>query len=366
MPVYVYLAGATVGSLIPSSYNVEPVYGGIEIEKMRVKALDAKTNDFIEGTPDFFKPNKVDVDTLGYLVVTLKQFDADNFEICNSNADCDDGFMCETGACYPTEINLSFTAEIWFKEAERLYSLSKSALILSANSDEDQWIEDLESNAAMYSFFGGRGLVRVRDIDDNTVYLTVYSNKDLYWPIIEAPRPIADIVLDKGETSEYIDLGSTDEQVLKNAMFRITLNDLRDPLMDMGIMTDTLETAVMWDNLIPLYTAVRKYLKSRGKTVAMVHISHVYQNGANLYFTFLSPMKKNDEINDYLLFHKGLVDTIHENKGSLSHHHGVGRTMAPWMEKELGPESIKLMQAIKNHLDPNGIMNPGNTLGLKP
>ncbi|OFX20023.1 MAG: alkylglycerone-phosphate synthase, partial [Bacteroidetes bacterium GWA2_31_9b] len=141
---------------------------------------------------------------------------------------------------------------------------------------------------------------------------------------------------------------------------------LRDPLMDLGIMTDTLETAVMWENLIPLWSAVRKYLKAREKTVAMVHISHVYENGANLYFTFLSPMKKDDEINDYLLFHKGLVDTIHENKGSLSHHHGIGKTMAPWMEKELGSESMKLMQAIKNHLDPNGIMNPGNTLGLKP
>ncbi|MBS3162942.1 hypothetical protein J4467_03370 [Candidatus Woesearchaeota archaeon] len=241
VPVYVYLAGATVGSLIPSSYNVEPVYGGIEIEKMRVKALDAKTNDFIEGSPDFVKPNKVDIDTLGYLVVTLKQFDANSFEICNSNADCDDGFMCETGACYPTEINLSFTAEIWFKEAERLYSLSKSALMLPANSDEDQWITDLESNAAMYSFFGGRGLVRVRDIDDNTVYLTVYSNKDLYWPIIEAPRPIADVVLDKGETSEYIDLGYTDEQVMQNAMFRITLNDLRDPLKERATVAITMD-----------------------------------------------------------------------------------------------------------------------------
>lgn len=141
---------------------------------------------------------------------------------------------------------------------------------------------------------------------------------------------------------------------------------LRDPLMDLGIMTDTLETAVMWDNLIPLWSAVRTYLKSREKTVAMVHISHVYENGANLYFTFLSPMDKGNELSDYELFHKGLVDTIQSNKGSLSHHHGIGRSLAPWMEKELGTNCMDLMQAIKNHLDPNGIMNPGNTLGLKP
>jgi len=141
---------------------------------------------------------------------------------------------------------------------------------------------------------------------------------------------------------------------------------LRDPLMDLGIMTDTLETAVMWDNLIPLWKAVREYLKKRDKTVVMVHISHVYENGANLYFTFLSPMKKGDELNEYAEYHHGIIETIQANKGSLSHHHGVGRNLAPWMEKELGTESMKLMQAVKDHLDPNGIMNPGKTLGLKP
>lgn len=141
---------------------------------------------------------------------------------------------------------------------------------------------------------------------------------------------------------------------------------MRDPLMDLGIMTDTLETAVMWDKLIPVWSAVRSYLKSRPKTVVMVHISHVYENGANLYFTFLSPMKREDDVKEYLEYHKGLIDTINESGGSLSHHHGVGRALAPWMEKQLGAENMKLMQAIKNHLDPKGIMNPGNTLGLTP
>ena len=141
---------------------------------------------------------------------------------------------------------------------------------------------------------------------------------------------------------------------------------LRDPLMDIGIMTDTIETSVMWSKLIPLWGAVRKYLKTRSKTVVMVHISHVYENGANLYFTFLSPMAKRNELNDYYDYHKGLVETIISNGGSLSHHHGVGRMLSPWMERHLGKSSLSLMQAIKNHLDPNGIMNPGGTLGLKP
>lgn len=139
---------------------------------------------------------------------------------------------------------------------------------------------------------------------------------------------------------------------------------MRDPLMDVGIMTDTFETAVSWDKLIILWKSVRAYLETRDKTHVMAHISHVYENGANLYFTFLSPMKKGEEIEDYLQYHKGLVDTIHKHGGALSHHHGIGRSLAPWMENEMGKTSMGLMQAVKDYLDPKGILNPGNTLGL--
>ncbi len=140
---------------------------------------------------------------------------------------------------------------------------------------------------------------------------------------------------------------------------------LRDPMMDLGIMTDTLETAVSWENLLSLWSAVRGYITSRPNTVCMVHISHVYENGANLYFTFLSPIKKGDDINDFVKFHSGIIDTIHAHHGSLSHHHGVGRVMGPWMHSELGDTAIGLVQAVKDYCDPRGIMNPGGTLGLK-
>ena len=139
---------------------------------------------------------------------------------------------------------------------------------------------------------------------------------------------------------------------------------IRDPLMDLGIMTDTLETAVTWESLMKVWSSARAYVSRRPKTVFMVHISHVYENGANLYFTFLSPMQIGNERDDFAAFHRGLVDTIVENGGSLSHHHGVGRVLAPWMESHLGESSMKALKAIKRHFDPENIMNPGGTLGL--
>ena len=138
---------------------------------------------------------------------------------------------------------------------------------------------------------------------------------------------------------------------------------LRDDLMDLGVLTDTLETAVPWSGLLGLWEAVRAVVKARPNTVAMTHISHAYATGANLYFIFLSPMRRGAEIEDYRAFHRGIVDAIGANGGSLSHHHGVGRIFAPWMPQHLDSASMAALRGLKAGLDPHGVLNPG-ALGL--
>jgi alkyldihydroxyacetonephosphate synthase len=51
--------------------------------------------------------------------------------------------------------------------------------------------------------------------------------------------------------------------------------------------------------------------------------------------------------------------------GAPSHHHGIGRLLAPWIESFLGSEQMEVLRALKRHFDPNGIMNPGAQLGLQ-
>lgn len=139
---------------------------------------------------------------------------------------------------------------------------------------------------------------------------------------------------------------------------------MREDLMDIGVMTDALETAVTWSSLMKVWDGVRRVVKARPNTVCMVHASHFYENGANLYFIFLSKMVKGDEADDYLNYQKEIVDAIRENGGSLGHHHCVGRMLAPWMRNQVGPVGLEMMRAVKERLDPNGIMNPGGTMGL--
>lgn len=139
---------------------------------------------------------------------------------------------------------------------------------------------------------------------------------------------------------------------------------LRDTLMDRGAMVDTLETAVHWDKLLTLWQTVRTYIKKRQNTYCLIHISHCYENGANLYFIFMSPRLKEKEKEEFEQFHAGIIETIQKNGGSLSHHHGVGKLFSDRIEEEIGSNGFQLLKAIKNHLDPQTVMNPGGTLGL--
>lgn len=48
--------------------------------------------------------------------------------------------------------------------------------------------------------------------------------------------------------------------------------------------------------------------------------------------------------------------------GTLSGEHGVGIAKAPYMTKEISPDSLAVMKRIKYAFDPNGILNPGKML----
>jgi alkyldihydroxyacetonephosphate synthase len=134
---------------------------------------------------------------------------------------------------------------------------------------------------------------------------------------------------------------------------------LREDLMDYGIVIDTLETGVSWDNLYQVHQQCRSFVKSRPDTICLTHASHFYNQGTNLYFIFII---KESGVQAYIDFQEGLIDTIQKSGGSLSHHHGVGRMIAKWMPEHLGENQIAVLRSLKKHFDPYNIMNPGKQL----
>lgn len=136
---------------------------------------------------------------------------------------------------------------------------------------------------------------------------------------------------------------------------------MREDLQDYGIMTDTLECAVTWETMPKVHAGVRAYCKSRPNTICMTHMSHVYPQGANLYFIFIAKMS---ELEEYLEYQTGILDAIRTHGAAMSHHHGIGKMTAPWLEGQIGKNQMDVFKALKQHFDPNNIMNPGGTLGL--
>jgi len=136
---------------------------------------------------------------------------------------------------------------------------------------------------------------------------------------------------------------------------------MREDLHDYGIIIDTLESAVTWENIHRLHAGVREFVKSRPKTVCMTHASHFYPQGTNLYFIFIGNMK---DVKEYRAMVEGIINAMNQNGGSLSHHHGVGKMISPWMEAHLGTEQMEVLRTLKRHFDPKNIMNPGGQLGI--
>lgn len=141
---------------------------------------------------------------------------------------------------------------------------------------------------------------------------------------------------------------------------------LRDALLDHGAFCETLETATVWENISRLKAAVTDAIRAgfaeqNSKSLVLCHVSHVYPTGAALYFTIIGNLR-GAMLEEWTLIKARVNDAILAHGGTISHHHGVGRDHAPWLAREIGEGGIRLLRAVKNELDPSGIMNPGAVL----
>ncbi len=142
---------------------------------------------------------------------------------------------------------------------------------------------------------------------------------------------------------------------------------LRDTLMEMGAMVETLETSHAWSRLEELHTAVgaaiRSALAEQGTPgLVFCHLSHAYADGASLYFTFISRGRRGAEVEQWRAVKQAASEAIVAHGGTITHHHAVGRDHRPYMEAEVGRTGIEVLRAVKEQLDPAGIMNPGKLL----
>jgi alkyldihydroxyacetonephosphate synthase len=96
-----------------------------------------------------------------------------------------------------------------------------------------------------------------------------------------------------------------------------------------------------------------------GGGIAMAHLSHSYPDGACLYFTVVHPLDPRRALKQWAEIKRDATESVLAHGGTLSHHHGVGLDHAPWMAREKGSVGLQALRALRERLDPGGLMNPG-------
>jgi alkyldihydroxyacetonephosphate synthase len=164
---------------------------------------------------------------------------------------------------------------------------------------------------------------------------------------------------------EALDAGATmlDEALVERWMEHRNDVSALEALISRGYVVDTMEIAARWGALDRIYAEATAAIAGVPSTlVASAHLSHSYPDGACLYFTFAGQPEAADRESYYRAAWDAGTRAVLAAGGALSHHHGVGLNRARFVRDALG-EGFDVLVAVKQALDPNGILNPGK-LGL--
>ncbi len=155
-----------------------------------------------------------------------------------------------------------------------------------------------------------------------------------------------------------VDLGEEPGRAWEHGRFHAPY--LRDSLLDVGVLVETLETATFWSRRQELYDAVRAALVGSLGDGALVlcHVSHVYETGCSLYFT-VAARQGDDPLAQWAAAKAAASDAMIAAGATITHHHAVGTDHKPWFAREIGPVGVQVLRAVKDSLDPTGVLNPG-------
>lgn len=121
-------------------------------------------------------------------------------------------------------------------------------------------------------------------------------------------------------------------------------------------------TALLEDVVVPpsaLPGTVRELGRLLGRHGYDDAVIFGHAKDANLHFQINPHLDVPAELQRYAAFTEDLVDLVLGADGSLKAEHGTGRMMAPYVERQYGPELYDVMRRLKHLCDPAGVLNPG-------
>ena len=132
----------------------------------------------------------------------------------------------------------------------------------------------------------------------------------------------------------------------------------------LGLVAETLETAITWDRWPAMDEMVRGALQETldrvcGGGSVSCRFTHVYPDGPAPYYTWEGMGRRGAELEMYAEIKQAASDAIMAAGGTITHHHAVGRLHRPWYDQQRPEPFAEVLRAAKRTLDPNGVLNPG-------
>ena len=132
----------------------------------------------------------------------------------------------------------------------------------------------------------------------------------------------------------------------------------------LGLVAETLETAITWDRWPAMDEMVRGALQETldrvcGGGSVSCRFTHVYPDGPAPYYTWEGMGRRGAELEMYAEIKQAASDAIMAAGGTITHHHAVGRLHRPWYDQQRPELFAEALRAVKRALDPNGVLNPG-------
>ncbi|MGI9412809.1 MAG: FAD-binding oxidoreductase, partial [Hyphomicrobiales bacterium] len=145
----------------------------------------------------------------------------------------------------------------------------------------------------------------------------------------------------------------------------IKMPHFRAPLVSVGAIHDTFETAITWDRLGDFHAGI---MDATHKAIEAVtgrpgyvscRFTHVYPDGPAPYYTFVGQGRHGALLEQWNELKTRVSDAVIELGGTITHHHAVGRDHMPWYERQRPDLFGEVLGAAKARLDPAGVLNPG-------
>ena len=123
------------------------------------------------------------------------------------------------------------------------------------------------------------------------------------------------------------------------------------------------DVAVPVAQLLPLCQELTALFEKHGHEGSTIfgHAKH-----GNIHFLVNEDFDRPEHRTRYLAFTNEMVDCVLGHGGTLKAEHGTGRMMAPFVRRQSGDELYDVMRAVKQMLDPAGLLSPGVLLNEDP